>query len=192
MMKLIKASVSWFRWSGTRLSNSKLVAENLVFVRLYFGSCFLLCVLPFIFTSCFCLLTDFLMLSRVSSFNVICCCGLTVFTCVLLTCVSLFNVVFILTSVYSTLWLPVHEKCLMNKLYFLTYIYVILVKTRLVYVSCALLLCTFSDCLLSMYFSIAETFLDSCHVDFVFRPLLMFAFVITSLSRMHFVTDHKM
>lgn len=136
--------------------------------------------------------SDFLMLSRVSSFNVICCCGLTVFTCVLLTCVSLFNVVFILTSVYSTLWLPVHEKCLMNKLYFLTYIYVMLVKTRLVYVSCALLLCTFSDCLLSMYFSIAETFLDSCHVDFVFRPLLMFAFVITSLSRMHFVTDHKM
>lgn len=190
MMKLIKASVSWFRWSGTRLSNSKLVAENLVFVRLYFGSCFLLCVLPFIFTSCFCLLISWC--SHVWVLLMWFAAVAWLFSPVSCSPVSLFNVVFILTSVYSTLWLPVHEKCLMNKLYFLTYIYVMLVKTRLVYVSCALLLCTFSDCLLSMYFSIAETFLDSCHVDFVFRPLLMFAFVITSLSRMHFVTDHKM
>lgn len=44
MKKLIKASVSWIRWSRTRVSNSKLVADNLVFVLLYFGSCFSLCV----------------------------------------------------------------------------------------------------------------------------------------------------
>lgn len=87
----------------------------------------------------------------------ICCCGLTVFTCVLLTCVSLFNVLLFLFSL-------------------LTYIYDMLVKTCLVYVSCCLLLCTFSDCLLSMYFSVAETFLDSCLVDFAFRHVLMFAF----------------